>query len=550
MRSDDEFHSCLRATSLPTLAEVLSLPEVTSGYPEVLAASQDLGAEVRWVHVSELSDIAGLLQGGELILTTGIALPQSAEGLRDYVQDLKGVNAVGLLVELGRRFTKVPTPLIRACERHRLPLVALHRPVKFVRITEAVHSRICHSQLAMLRFSDTVHQTFTRLSLEDASTNEIVSRVADLADSPVVLEDLLHRVLVCDPRGLPIDNLLLDWERRSRSTHTSFATEVAGEESWAVTPVVARGATFGRLVLLPTEPATGMQLMVLERGATALSLQHHQERPPGATDRRAKRSLLTDLAEYRLSSPRAIEARLKAFGLLTAGRTLVAAVVEGRTPRGRRNWVDTEHEVVRSVTTGLSRRGEQVVAGLLSDHRLGVLLSLSSANKRFDAARWLNERLSSSEHDLRIIVALGSPIGELAQIGRSFAEAHQVASSITFSTLPKPYYELGDVHLRGLLALLTDDQRVQAFAERTLGALLEHDAKHGSALFSTLSAYLAHGARKSATASACRVSRQTLYERLDQISRILGVELDEPETRTSLHAAVIAREAAVRDSPA
>jgi hypothetical protein len=33
---------------------------------------------VRWVHVSELADIATLLRGGELVLTTGIALPSAA----------------------------------------------------------------------------------------------------------------------------------------------------------------------------------------------------------------------------------------------------------------------------------------------------------------------------------------------------------------------------------------------------------------------------------------------------------------------------------------
>jgi len=32
-------------------------------------------ARVRWVHVLELADAAHLLQGGELVLTTGVALP-------------------------------------------------------------------------------------------------------------------------------------------------------------------------------------------------------------------------------------------------------------------------------------------------------------------------------------------------------------------------------------------------------------------------------------------------------------------------------------------
>src|SRR3954463_16480469 len=62
---------------LPTLVEVLELPAVRRGEPAVRAGTAHLDRPVRWVHVSEVSDIAHLLEGGELILTTGIALPES-----------------------------------------------------------------------------------------------------------------------------------------------------------------------------------------------------------------------------------------------------------------------------------------------------------------------------------------------------------------------------------------------------------------------------------------------------------------------------------------
>ncbi len=67
---------------LPSLRDVLDLPAVRRGDPQVRAAAGHLDRRVRWVHVSEVSDIASLLEGGELILTTGIALPESAAGAR------------------------------------------------------------------------------------------------------------------------------------------------------------------------------------------------------------------------------------------------------------------------------------------------------------------------------------------------------------------------------------------------------------------------------------------------------------------------------------
>src|SRR4051794_41922563 len=88
---------------LPTLAEVLELPAVRRGEPAVRAGSGHLDRPVRWVHVSEVSDIAHLLEGGELILTTGIALPASPAALATYVEELSSVGVTALAVGLGRR---------------------------------------------------------------------------------------------------------------------------------------------------------------------------------------------------------------------------------------------------------------------------------------------------------------------------------------------------------------------------------------------------------------------------------------------------------------
>src|SRR3954466_9503862 len=106
---------------LPTLAEVLELPAVRRGDPAVRAGPAHLDRAVRWVHVSEVSDIAHLLEGGELILTTGIALPSDPDALAQYVEELSAAGATGLAVELGRRYQgALPPKLIAAAERSSL----------------------------------------------------------------------------------------------------------------------------------------------------------------------------------------------------------------------------------------------------------------------------------------------------------------------------------------------------------------------------------------------------------------------------------------------
>ena len=100
-----------------TLREVLDLDVVRRGSPLVVAGAARLDVPVRWVHAAEHTDIGRLLRGGELVLSTGIALPDSAAELAAYVDSLAKVGVAGLVVELGRRYaTALPAALVAAAE--------------------------------------------------------------------------------------------------------------------------------------------------------------------------------------------------------------------------------------------------------------------------------------------------------------------------------------------------------------------------------------------------------------------------------------------------
>jgi len=126
-----------------TLREVLDLDVVRRGSPLVVAGAARLDVPVRWVHALELTDVGRLLRGGELVLSTGIALPDSASGLARYAASLADVGIAGLAVELGRRYTRaLPAALVAAAQERTLPLIELRREVAFIEITEAVHAQI------------------------------------------------------------------------------------------------------------------------------------------------------------------------------------------------------------------------------------------------------------------------------------------------------------------------------------------------------------------------------------------------------------------------
>ncbi len=213
------------------LREVLELPAVARGRPLVRSGSDRLDDEVRWVHVSELADVAGTLSGGELVLSVGVVLAEPGTDLVGFVDSLRRSGAVALVVELGRNVERLPDALVQAARTHRFPLVELQRTVRFVEITEVVHARVLHSQYERLAVSHRAHRTFGPLGIGGAPAEEILARCAELLARPVVLEDLAHRVLAFSGE-FPVQDVLRDWGSRSRQVPGSDGGARGGPERW------------------------------------------------------------------------------------------------------------------------------------------------------------------------------------------------------------------------------------------------------------------------------------------------------------------------------
>ncbi|HMD91810.1 MAG TPA: PucR family transcriptional regulator ligand-binding domain-containing protein [Trebonia sp.] len=234
-----------------TLREVLDLDVVRRGQPEVVAAADRLDVPVRWVHAIELTDVKRLLRGGELVLSTGIALPDSAAGLEAYVAELAGARVCGLAIELGRRYAgALPAALADAAADRGVPLIAFAREVPFVEITEAVHARIIDALL--------IERAATTLALGRLLTRQAES-----------LERQAHRTLISaliEPGdGHPAGTA--EAEARARS----MGVPVTGRQLVAVVVRLSDAAVYAAVAVPVLEVAEAVAAACRQAGVPALA---------------------------------------------------------------------------------------------------------------------------------------------------------------------------------------------------------------------------------------------------------------------------------------
>lgn len=553
----------------PTVAEVLTLPVIRRAGARVVAGSVGLDRRVRWAHVAEVADIAHLLRGGELVLSTGIALPDDDAGLTRYVAELARVGAAGLVVELIRRWRDdVPEALKTAADQYGLPVVTLARETRYVSVSEAVVSMIMDTQVAELRAAQQVHEKFTALTVAGAEPAAILQEVARMSELPVVLETLAHHVLGYDAAGQPPTDLLADWERRSRAVTLPGRTAYHTGAGWLVTIVGARGDDWGRLILMSPEEPPRRHVVMLERAADALALHRLVARDRDSLERQTHRALLAMLLSPGPASAD-LDARSAALGVRLSGRQLVGVAVRPHpapSAVGDRPSLGT-HEVLRDLAeaTALAARraGVAALVGIVDDTSVHALLSFPSGTSADRVLRQTAREVRSvaaasrSLRGLPVVVAAGSTVPQgpnaLAAAGRSLREAAHVAGATTRQSGPdtvteRGYHSLADARVRGLLHLLRDDDRLDAYVERELGPLLSADTPQAERLLEVLRGYCEHGGNKSAAAAAAHTSRTAYYQQLARVEQVLGVRLDDPESVLSLHVALLALEAGYQPS--
>ena len=539
---------------LPSVAETLELDELRAGEPELVAGEDGLGREIRWAHVVAGPGSAELLDGGELVLTTGAGWPRERAALEGFSRALTSAGGTGvaaIVLEIGAAFERAPDELVRACDTHGVPLIVLHRQVRFVQITQRVHQRILATQTEALQARERVHAMLTELGLNRSPVDYVVERLAATLDAPVVLEDSAHRVVAVSMHDEDPAATLAPWQQGGEPALPAQAARV---------PVEARGDRWGFLTALPGPPHPAGRRTVLELGAFALALGRLSDSDDGQWLQLASKRVFEALLSGRYRNDVELEAQLTAAGLPLGGRAILAATLRGRGEFGAHATL--EHATIETaLRRAVAPEGRVLLTGDAEDERvLLALISLPGGDERLGtgpdrrtpalAARLARELdmlvPEPTPASWRAHLALGASVHRLREIVASLEQLRSVGLLPASSETGRVTVQQAERQpLAHLVRALSGTPEMQQFAADMLGPLLEHDRAYGPGhsgdLVRVLAAYTAHPTNRSLAAQRARLSRSVFYQRLELIEGLLGVDLADGETIAALTVALLAR---------
>lgn len=491
------------------LSEILALPPVRRGAPQIEHGRPE-ECLIRWVHSSEVFEMGPLLRGGELLLTTGLGLKGlSGARLEAYVDAVADAGLAALAIELGRTFAELPPPLVVAARRRDLALLTFHEVVPFEQVVEAFHVLVKEREFGALRAAERIWDDLLSCVLAEAGLSELIRRVAGLAGGEAFL--LAH-----DGRVVAASTSATVPPRESGRHHRSI--ELA-DSPWG--SLVVSDATSPDVEAVLDRAAVAVRLELLRAGSA-----HEQPLLDGA--------LLRDIVEDRVPSTEDLHARFEIAGFTTEPDTAVVGLAvagDRRTPKA---------SLVAAARRACREHFGSCVVGLVGDD----VLAVARAPRGQDAG--LREQLSgmcsalaasveeTTGHTIVAVAGGEAGIG-LDGVATTLGQARDVTAIARRLGLRSQPMLARDWGIYRLLGHLTGTPELTGFVREQIGPLLDHDAEHGTDLVRTLDTYLQQGLGKTETAKALGIRRQTLYNRLDRISVVLGRDaFDGHESRTAL----------------
>ncbi|MEQ0563628.1 PucR family transcriptional regulator [Amycolatopsis sp. NEAU-NG30] len=462
----------------------------------VLTGDGLLDRPIGWVHPTELTDPQAFLEGGELLLTTGLALDE--ETSPSYVRRLVEAGVAGLGFGVGLSHDAVPQALVATAAEVGLPVLEVPRKTPFIAITRAVSRAVAADEYATTVRIGRAQQELTRTAVGQGGPAGVLRKLAKLVGGWVLLFD---RTTVTE--AAPASARAYGASLREELERLRTGTRVVSLDGQEV--VLQTLDTSARRVLAVGASLDTAGRHIVNTAVSVLSLALEQDRAQAAA-RQALRSGIVDLLAGG-------QAELALRVLTTAGGEVPeppwSVLVFLGPPASRRKLLDALEGDVFAARSGAS------VVAFGPD---AVIDTVAAAALRIGG--------------LHGGVAGPVSAGDFAA-GLEQAELAARAAEAEDKILVSAAEHTG----RGLLSLI-DPGVAQAFATGLLAPLRRHDETGRGNLVESLRCWLEHHGHWDTAAARLGVHRHTLRNRIRKVAELLGRDLDSPGVRAELWVAL------------
>ena len=364
------------------------------------------------------------------------------------------------------------------------------------------------------------HDRFASLVLDGGGVDDITHALAELLGGWAVLVDESgERRSASGPAPEPTDSGMGPLDALNALPGLGSGRLVQRDGLYAVAITAAR-ERLGTIYVGGVGTLGDSDERTLERAGVVTALVMLFERQAADARQSARNRLVSDLVAARGSAEE--RTQLAATAGFDTRRPFCLLVIRGDGPTGHRGLL-----ISASAASG---------PGALVGSHDGDVVALVPDDESSDAASLAKAVAARIGKRTCVTVAGVGPISDLARI----PSAHEEGARTVSALIALGHRGIGAAATQlGFAGLIVgSDPDVGDYVQRLLGPLLDYDARRGTDLVGTLAAYFAAGGSPRHAAGTLHVHVNTVSQRLERISVLLGESWQQPDLALELQLAL------------
>jgi purine catabolism regulator len=487
------------------------------------------------------------IYGGELALV-------SLDLLRNYDSRITLVEVIKSLAEAGISAIavreEVPVAAAEAAHQRGIGLLRLPDSSHLPNVERAVNKLIANQEAQFTQRAIEIQRQLTRLAAENRDLTSLLQVIAGATAKPVVVHDdagvlmaqvypnALRRV-ASNGRGggvtLPYSAFQNWLNREAPTTQGVIVPSPIGQ----TTLLKVEKRVAGYLTLVGSQPElSDFDRLVLTYGADVCAIELAKSRAIASAVEQARGDWIQMWLSGTPADDDLLMTRAQQSGFASNTPYLVA-VYRATTHAGSSLPLESLLSFVRD---DMVRRQIDGAIGQYVDVMV-VLYPLENEN-RLERLRDLIEetrlQLSNRSPSGLVMAGVSRPVRELHSLREAYREAKDAMSIAQELGEQETTTFYSDLKLYQFLLSLKDRslEPLRRFYEEALYPLVEHDDRKQGELLRTLNGFFEANGNLAKAATDLAVHRNTLVYRLDQISKLTGMNLDDADNRLILHLAL------------
>lgn len=482
----------------------------------------DTSAPVSWVATSELADPTPYLNGGEIVLFTGLNSPVDRPSWDRYARRLaaKGVVALGMGVGSSLSHPRVPEHLAEAAHDAGLTLFSVPEETPFLELIQGVAEMRAAQERTALEAMLSMQRTLTRAATGADGSARILQSLAALTEggwaatcsADAEITERSAPGVPELPTGRTLEELV-DRLRPARLRGSLSETGPAG--SIVVHPLGVQGVPLTYLVVVTPRPLERAQAGAVTTAVALLSLHAERAGERALFRRRVRAGALALVLGGDVRSGDALLAVGEDGGWTGTSRRVRVVRLRGDAEQAR--------EAARRIEGHADRNGHRVLVGAAEGAGSGevdVAVLVEDEPELLGALRGIVERSG-----------VRAGIGGATAVEAAGTSEHEALDVLGRTTARHRVGTWDDVVAGGFAGLLPPEA-ARAHARALLEPVRSREA--GEQLLSVLRTFLAHNGNRRQAAAELGVHRNTMLQRLHAVEQALGRSLDDPQLRADL----------------